>query len=148
MHAAQRTLAVMESCTGGLVASTLTDVPGASEYFLGGVVAYNSQQKINAGVPAEVIEEFGVVSQETAKAMAQAVRERTGADYGLGITGVAGPDPQDGVAPGTVHVAVATPEGGTHALTMTMNQGRQAVKRRAVTTTLLLLRRAILGEVR
>ncbi len=62
--------------------------------------------------------------------------------------GLTGPDPQDDIPPGTVHVAVATPDGGTHAMSMTMNQGRQAVKRRAVTTSLLLLRRALLGELR
>lgn len=148
MHERRTTLAVMESCTGGLMASTLTDVPGASGYFLGSYVTYATQQKIDLGVPASVIQEFGVVSQETAKAMAQAARERAGADYGIGITGVAGPEPEDGIPPGTVHVAVATPEGGAHALSMTMNQGRQAVKRRAVTTSLLLLRRALLGEAR
>lgn len=148
MHERRTTLAVMESCTGGLMASTLTDVPGASGYFLGSYVTYATQQKIDLGVPASVIQEFGVVSQETAKAMAQAARERAGADYGIGITGVAGPEPEDGIPPGTVHVAVATPEGGAHALSMTMNQGRQAVKRRAVTTSLLLLRRALIGEAR
>jgi nicotinamide-nucleotide amidase len=148
MHERRTTLAVMESCTGGLMASTLTDVPGASGYFLGSYVTYATQQKIDLGVPASVIQEFGVVSQETAKAMAQAARERAGADYGIGITGVAGPEPEEGIPPGTVHVAVATPEGGAHALSMTMNQGRQAVKRRAVTTSLLLLRRALLGEAR
>jgi len=148
MHERRTTLAVMESCTGGLLANTLTDVPGASQYFLGSYVTYQTQQKIDLGVPAEVIEEFGVVSQETAKAMAEAARRKSGADYGIGITGVAGPDPEDGIPPGTVHVAVATPDGGTHALSMTMNQGRQAVKRRAVTTALLLTRRALLGEVR
>lgn len=147
-HKRNQTLAVMESCTGGLLASTLTDVPGTSEYFRGGFVAYQTDQKIAAGVPAEIIEEFGVVSPETAKAMAAAARERAGADYGVGITGVLGPDGQDGVAPGTVHVAVADPYGGTHATTMTMNQGRAAVKRRAVTTALLLIRRALLGELR
>lgn len=148
MHERRTTLAVMESCTGGLMASTLTDVPGASGYFLGSYVTYATQQKIDLGVPASVIQEFGVVSQETAKAMAQAARERAGADYGIGITGVAGPEPEEGIPPGTVHVAVATPEGGAHALSMTMNQGRQAVKRRAVTTSLLLLRRALIGEAR
>jgi len=148
MHERRATLAVMESCTGGLLASTLTDVPGASEYFLGGYVSYSTQQKIDLGVPAELIEEHGVVSPEVARAMAEAARLRAGADYGVGITGVAGPDPEDGIPPGTVHVAVATPEGGSHSLSMSMNQGRQAVKRRAVTTALLLLRRALLGEVR
>jgi nicotinamide-nucleotide amidase len=143
-----QTLSVMESCTGGLFASTLTDIPGSTGYFVAGLVTYQTQQKIDAGVPAEVIEEFGVVSPETAKAMAQAVRTRFGTDFGVGISGVAGPDPQDGIPPGTVHVAVATPDGGAHSLSMTMNTGRAAVKRRAVTTALLLLRRAILGEVR
>ena len=99
MHERRTTLAVMESCTGGLMANTLTDVPGASEYFLGGYVSYSTQQKIDLGVSAEVIEEFGVVSQETAKAMAQAARQRAGADYGVGITGVAGPDPKTAFRP-------------------------------------------------
>ena len=148
MHERSQTLAVMESCTGGLLSSTLTDVPGSTQYFTAGLVTYHAQQKIDAGVPVEVIEEFGVISQETAKAMAKAVRERYRTDYGIGVTGVAGPDPADGVPPGTVHVAVATPEGGVHALSMTMNTGRAAVKRRAVTTSLLLLRRALLGEAR
>jgi nicotinamide-nucleotide amidase len=141
------TLAIMESCTGGLMANTLTDVPGASGYFLGGFVTYSTQQKIDLGVSAELIQDFGVVSQEVAKAMAEGARARTGADYGIGITGVAGPDPEEDIPPGTVHVAVSGPE-GSFALSMTMNQGRQAVKRRAVTTALLLLRRALLGEAR
>ena len=146
MHERRTTLAIMESCTGGLLANTLTDVPGASGYFVGGYVTYATQQKIDLGVPGDVITEYGVVSPETARAMAEAARRTSGADFGVGITGVAGPDPEDGIPPGTVHVAVATPEGGTHSLSMTMNQGRQAVKRRAVTTALLLLRRALLGE--
>ena len=146
MHGRGTTLATMESCTGGLLASVLTDVPGASAYFLGGLVTYQTQQKLDAGVSAEVIEEFGVVSAETAKAMARTVRERFGATYGVGITGVLGPDEQDGVKPGTVHVAVAD-KVGEHALSMTMNSGRPAVKRRAVTTSLLLIRRALLGQL-
>ena len=146
MHARGMTLATMESCTGGLFASVLTDVPGASNYFQGGLVTYQTQQKIDAGVSADVIEEFGVVSQETAKAMAEAARTRFGATYGIGVTGVAGPDEQDGVRPGTVHVAVAD-EHGAHALSMTMTSDRQAVKRRAVTMSLLLLRRALLGQL-
>ncbi|MEP6872237.1 MAG: competence/damage-inducible protein A, partial [Anaerolineaceae bacterium] len=93
MHERRTTLATMESVTGGLLASVLTDVPGASNYYKGGLVTYQTQQKIDAGVPAEIIEDFGVVSPETAKAMARVVRERLGADYGIGITGVAGPDP-------------------------------------------------------
>ncbi len=148
MHERRTTLATMESVTGGLLASVLTDVPGASEYYKGGLVTYQTQQKIDAGVPLKVIEEFGVVSPETAKAMARTVRERLGSDYGIGITGVAGEDAVDGVASGTVHIGVATPEGTEHSLSITMNSGRAAVKRRAVTTALLLLRRALLGEAK
>ena len=142
-----QTLSVMESCTGGLLSSTLTDVPGAGSYFIAGLVTYQTQQKIDQGVPSEIIQEFGVVSPETARAMAQAVRERVGTAYGIGITGAAGPDSQDGAEPGTVHIGVASPDGSVHSLSMKMNSGRAAVKRRAVTTALLLLRRAMLGEL-
>jgi nicotinamide-nucleotide amidase len=148
MHTRKATLAVMESCTGGLMANTLTDVPGSSDYFLASYVTYQTQQKIDLGVPAEIIVMHGAVSPETAKEMALAAKRKSGADYAIGITGVAGPDPQDDIPPGTVHIAVATPDGGTHALSSSMNQGRQAVKRRAVTTSLLLLRRALLDELR
>lgn len=140
------TLATMESCTGGMVASTLTDVPGASEYYRGGLVSYQTQEKIEAGVAAEVIEEFGVVSRETAEAMAAAVRARFDATFGVGVTGVLGPEPRDGVAAGTVHVAVAGPDGSMEATTLQMNQGRTMVKRRAVLTALLLIRRAAMAE--
>jgi nicotinamide-nucleotide amidase len=143
----RQTLGSMESCTGGLFASTITDVPGSSEYFLGGVVAYSTDLKLESGIDPDVVEEFGVISPETATEMANAARVRLGTDYGVGITGVAGPDPQEGKSPGTVHVAVAGPGGAMGNLSMSMNQGRQAVKRRAVTTALLLLRRALLGEL-
>jgi nicotinamide-nucleotide amidase len=144
----RETLASMESCTGGLFASTITDVAGASNFFRGGVVAYTAEAKVENGVDPATIEAHGVVSQETAAAMAAAVRERLRAGYGLGITGVAGPDAQEGVAPGTVHVAVAGPDGPATQITMSINQGRTAVKRRAVTTAMLLLRRTLLGEGR
>lgn len=147
MTARGETLAVMESCTGGLLASTLTDVPGSGGYFIAGYVTYTTAQKVAVGVPTEVIERFGVVSQETAIAMAKTVREVAGTGFGIGVTGVAGPEPQDGIAPGTVHVGVATPAGKAVALTLSMNQGRQAVKRRAVTNSMLLLRRALLDEL-
>jgi nicotinamide-nucleotide amidase len=142
----RQTLSVMESCTGGLFASTLTDVPGAADYFRGGIVTYWTDLKIDSGVDPAVIEEFGVISAETAAAMAKAVRQRLHTDYGAAITGAAGPEPQDGAAPGTVHVAVAGPDGEAATLSMSMNQGRAAVKRRAVTTALLLLRRTMLAQ--
>ena len=148
MHARGTTLATMESCTGGLLSSILTDIPGASEYYKGGLISYQTQHKLDAGVPAEVIEEFGVYSPETAKAMARAICNQLGSDYGIGITGLAGGEPPADVPRGTVHIGVATPEGTEHSLTITMNSGRAAVKRRAVTTALLLLRRALLGEAK
>ncbi|MEX0783880.1 MAG: competence/damage-inducible protein A [Dehalococcoidia bacterium] len=141
-----QTLSSMESCTGGLFASVVTDVPGAAQFFKGGVVTYWTDMKMDEGVDPRVIDDYGVISPETALAMAKTVRERLKTDYGLGITGVAGPDPQEGKAPGTVHVGVAGPDGeGT--ISMSMNQGRQAVKRRAVTTALLLVRRALMGDL-
>lgn len=144
-NATGASLATIESCTGGQLASQLTDVAGASAYFRGGLVAYQTQEKIEAGVAAEVIEEFGVVSQEVAKAMAEAARVRFGASVGVGITGVLGPDAQDGVAPSTVHVAVVGPGDAAEATTMQMNQGRTMVKRRAVLTAMLMVRRALLA---
>jgi len=143
----RETVSTMESCTAGLVASTLADPPGASTYFVGALVTYQTEQKIAAGAPAEVIAEHGVVSRETAVAMARAAQERFGTSYAIGITGVLGPDPLEGVPPGTVHIGVAAPHGVTASLMTSMNQGRAMVKRRAVTSALLLLRRAILGEL-
>ena len=146
LHRQNQTLAAMESCTGGLLASTITENEGASAIFAGGLVTYHTEQKIAAGVPPDIIEQFGVISSETAEAMAAAARERLNADYGIGITGVLGPDPVGGVAPGTVHIGIATPSGMRDSLMTAMNQGRPMVKRRAVTSALLLLRRTILAE--
>jgi len=143
--ARRETLGSMESCTGGLFASTMTETPGASEYFIGGLVTYATALKLEMGVNPDVIEQFGVVSPETAAEMARAARERLGTSYAVGITGVLGPEPQDGKNPGTVFIAVADPSGGTSSMSMSMNQARAAVKRRAVTTALLLLRRTLLA---
>ena len=142
----RQTLSSMESCTGGLLASTLTDTPGASSYYSGGIVSYLTEVKVESGVDLGIVREFGVISPETAEAMARAVREKLGTDYGVGITGVAGPDPQEGKPPGTVHIAVASPDGSASHVSMSMNSGRAAVKRRAVTSALMLLRRALLAE--
>jgi len=105
------TLAAAESLTGGLLSARLTDVPGASRSFVGGVVSYATRVKVSVlDVPAEVVEEHGVVSQECARAMAYGVRDRLDATWGLATTGVAGPDEQEGRAVGTVWVAVAGPD--------------------------------------
>jgi len=104
------TLATAESCTGGLLSKRLTDIPGASKVYLGGVVAYSEQSKTELlGVEPELIREFGVVSREVALAMAEGVRLKLGADIGIGITGIAGPESDSsGLEPGTVFVALVT----------------------------------------
>jgi len=140
-----QTLAAMESCTGGLFASTITDAAGSSGYFKGGYVAYTAQLKIALGVSAELIERHGVVSTEVAADMARAAREAAAADYGVGITGVAGPDELEGKPPGTMHIAVHDGR-EPQAISYTYYQGRPATKRRAVTTALALLRRALLAQ--
>lgn len=108
---AGRTLAVAESLTGGMVTDALVGVPGASSCLRGAVVAYATDLKAELlDVPAGMLERVGPVHPDVARAMARGARVRLGADYGLATTGVAGPEPQDGVPPGTFHVAVAGPE--------------------------------------
>ena len=107
-------LAVAESLTGGLVSAALVDVPGASSVLRGAVVAYATDLKGSLlDVDRALLDARGAVDPDVAVAMARGVRARLGADVGLATTGVAGPDPQDGQPPGTVHVAVCTPDGVT-----------------------------------
>ncbi len=138
-------LATMESCTGGLLANTITDVPGSATYFRGGYVAYQTEHKIALGVDPAVIEQHGVISQECAREMARAARERLEASVGVGITGVAGPDEQEDKPAGTVHIAIDAIWAAPQAMSYVFPQGRAAVKRRAVTTALVLLRQALLA---
>jgi nicotinamide-nucleotide amidase len=138
------TLATMESCTGGLLASTLTDVPGSATYFRSGLVSYQTEKKIDWGVRAEVIEEYGVISAECAREMARAAREMLEASVGIGITGVAGPDEQEGKPVGTIHIAVDAIWEPPRTMSYVFPQGRDAVKRRAVTQALFLLRQSLL----
>ena len=111
--ARQQTLATAESCTGGLVGATLTNLPGSSAWYLGGVVAYANDLKIRLlGVPAETLAAHGAVSLETARAMAQGARAAAAADFAVSITGIAGPaggTPEKPV--GLVFVGVAAPHG-------------------------------------
>jgi nicotinamide-nucleotide amidase len=135
-----QTLAVMESLTGGLFSSRITDVPGSSNYFVGGLVTYNTELKAQMGVPREILEQYGAISEETARAMAHAVRERLGVDYGLGITGVAGPDKEEDKPAGTVHIAIEGPEGVVTGIGPGWRASRDDNKRLAVLAALNLLR--------
>ena len=103
------TIAVAESCTGGLLGKMITDIPGSSAYFLGGVIAYGNEIKMKLlSVPSETLEKYGAVSEETATSMAEGVRKLTGADIGVSITGIAGPDGGTAEKPvGLVYVGIS-----------------------------------------
>ncbi len=137
------TVAVAESLTGGLLGAALSGEPGSSAGFVGGVLVYATALKaVLAGVPEEVLAEHGAVSAETAQALAEGVRTRTGATYGVALTGVAGPDPQEGHAPGTLHVGVAGPD-GTRVRSVRLPGDRERVRALAVTLGLDQLRRVL-----
>ncbi|ADB32060.1 CinA domain protein [Kribbella flavida DSM 17836] len=132
------TVATAESLTGGLVGATLTDVAGVSAVYRGGVVVYATDLKATlAGVPDDVLAAVGPVHADTAKALATGVRERLGATYGLATTGVAGPDPQAGIAAGTVYVAAAGPD-AVRVRKLALSGDRAAVRRASVEAVLRL----------
>lgn len=136
------TLATMESCSGGALANSITDALDSSTYYLGGVVAYSDRLKIANGVPAEAIQRHGTVSQETATAMARAVRESFGADFGIGITGVAGPTELEGKPVGQAYMAIVGAN-GVKELEFRLPPRLVLVKRRISSTALIELRRLI-----
>jgi len=142
----RETVACAESLTGGLVADAFVTVPGTSSVFLGGVVAYATQLKHELlGVDAGLLEARGAVDPDVALQMAAGVRRRLGAAWGVATTGVAGPEPQDGVPPGVVYVAVVGP--GTrrvvrHDLDGDREQIREGACRRALELLLSELRSA------
>ncbi len=109
-----QTVAVAESLTGGLLAAALTSTPGASATFRGGVVAYATDLKARlVGVSENLLAEQGPVAAQVAQELARGVRSRLSASWGVGVTGVAGPEPQDGKAVGTVFLAVVGPGAGS-----------------------------------
>jgi nicotinamide-nucleotide amidase len=137
------TIAVAESLTGGAVASALVEVPGASAVLRGGIVAYAADLKhALLGVDAELLAREGAVHPEVAAQMADGVRARLGADWGLATTGVAGPDPQDDRPPGRVFVAVSGP-GAAHVERLDLPGGRAQVRAGSVEAVLDLLRRTL-----
>jgi nicotinamide-nucleotide amidase len=142
------TIAAAESCTGGLLMSRLTDVAGSSDYVLGGAVAYSNALKTTlAGVPPSLIEAHGAVSEPVAVALADGVRERTGASLGVGITGIAGPaggTPQKPV--GTVVIALSGSAVDTRVRAFAFFGGRPQVKFQATQAALDMVRRALLSS--
>jgi nicotinamide-nucleotide amidase len=140
-----RTVAVAESCTGGLMAGRLTDRAGSSAYVLGGVVVYSNEAKVeHAGVPASLIERVGAVSPEVARALADGAASRFDADIGIGITGIAGPGGGTPEKPvGMVCVCVAL---GSSRLerTLQLPGDRATVRDRTTTAVMHLLRRLLL----
>ena len=146
LRARGRRVAVAESCTGGLIASRLTDVPGSSAYVHAGWVAYDNEAKTaQLGVDRRLIEEHGAVSEAVARALAQGCRKLAGVDYGLGVTGIAGPGGGSPEKPvGTVFVALAGPGEGMRVRHLKLPGDRDRVKFQASQAALDLLRRAML----
>ena len=136
------TLSAAESCTGGLIAKRLTDIPGASAAFCGGVVSYTNEVKHAVlGVPQDLLDEYGAVSEPVARAMAEGARRITGADLALSVTGVAGPDKDDrGNEVGTVFVGLSTPE-STAVRQLALGRGRERIRTMAAHYALDMVRR-------
>jgi len=134
-------IAVAESCTGGLVSAALTSVPGASDAFLGGVVAYDNEVKISLlDVPPGLLAQYGAVSEETARAMAEGVRVALGADIAIATTGVAGPGGGTERTPvGTVWFAIADST-GSRAVCRNLAGDREGIRIRAALFALDIVR--------
>ncbi len=144
----RRTVATAESLTGGLVCAALTGVPGASVVVRGGIIAYAAEVKVALlGVPEATLADFGTVSAQTARAMAEGARQLLGADWAVATTGVAGPDPSEGQPVGTVHVAVSGARGdgeeiGT-ARSLCLHGSRAEIRDEAVRQAVDLLHKAL-----
>ncbi len=144
-----RTVAAAESCTGGLLAARLTERAGSSAYFAGGLVVYSNEAKVElAGVDSELIERFGAVSAQVADALADGAVRRFEADFGVGITGIAGPGGGTEEKPvGLVCFSVASRDGGRITRSVRLPGGRADVRDRATTVAMHLLRRLLIGEI-
>jgi nicotinamide-nucleotide amidase len=143
-----RTIAVAESCTGGLLSARLTERPGSSAYFLGGVVPYSNAAKVAlVGVPAELIDRFGAVSTEVAEALASGALERLGANVAVGLTGIAGPGGGTEEKPvGLVCFSVLADDGERITRSVRLPGGRVDVRDRSCTVAMHLLRRLLRGQ--
>jgi nicotinamide-nucleotide amidase len=146
LRARGQTVAVAESLTGGLLAATIVDVPGASNVFRGGLIVYATDLKASlAGVPPALLAAHGPVHPDVAAALAGGARERCLADWGLATTGVAGPDPQDGVPVGTVFLGLAGPHGAATVRRLDLTGNRRAIRAATVEAALTLLGEALAG---
>lgn len=141
------TVATAESCTGGLVGAAVTDVAGASQAYVGGIVSYSNEVKESVvGVPLTVLVEYGAVSEPVARAMAEGVRRRLASDWGIGVTGIAGPSGGTAEKPvGLVHWAVAGPS-GARAEHRVFSGDRDVVRTWSMNAALDLLRRSLRDE--
>lgn len=141
------TLGTAESLTAGLLAATVADVPGASTVLRGGVIVYATQLKHDlADVPSELLERHGAVSAETARALALGAARRCGADVGVGLTGVAGPEPQEDRPVGTVHVGLSVPGRDAWSVRLELSGDRGGIRRAACTAALELIIASATGE--
>lgn len=143
----KKTLSLAESCTGGYIAHLITSVPGSSEFFMGGTVAYSNEVKMQQlDVPAGMLAQFGAVSKETAEAMATGARAKFHTDYAIAVTGIAGPGGGSPEKPvGTVWIAIAAPQGcWSQKFLFGDNRERNII--RTGITALNMLRRVVLGE--
>ena len=136
------TLATMESCTGGFLVNCITDVADSASYYKGGVVAYTNEMMVASGVPSGVIERHGAISPETANAMALAAAGTLGADYGMGISGVAGPARVEDQPPGLAYLSIVGPGEGRD-MEMRVPPRRVTIKRRMSNTALIELRKLL-----
>lgn len=133
------TLSLAESCTGGLISHCLTTLPGASDFFIAGLVTYSAEAKVRIlGVSSETISRYGVVSEETAKEMAEKARALLKTDYGLSTTGNLGPDVLEGKERGLVYIAVSK-EGKTFSKKLTLKGDREGNKEAASLSALKFL---------
>ena len=149
LKAAGKTLSTAESCTGGMISSLITSVPGSSEYFLGSVTSYANSVKENVlGVPSKIIEEYGAVSSECVSAMAEGVRRLTGSDYSVATSGIAGPGGGSDKKPvGTVWIGVSS-HMGTETFSLRFNSDRKRNIERFSSSALHILLKRIKNELK
>jgi nicotinamide-nucleotide amidase len=135
LKARGETVSVAESLTGGGLGHALTQIPGASEVFIGGIIAYTADVKVNfLGVPRATIDQFTVVSEEVAIAMAEGARVKIGTTWAISTTGIAGPGDYMGIREGTVWIAIAGPI--TQTLQLTLDGGRDGVRQGAISSAI------------